>query len=238
MTYLKFHMMLIKIFICFTAFAFSDSRIYVWTYEYQTMEKGAAEVEHYLTFKGNDRYTTENAVTTIHNIELEIGMNDRFDVGLYQNFSQAPEGNLRYDGYKVRMRYRLSEKGTFILDPLLYMEYKGTPDFSTHVLEGKLILAKDMGNLNIALNPVIETALSSRENVTEFKYNAGISYRVNPLLALGLEIKGAGDQLFMGPVVSHGVDGLWVAIGSAFALNNISNGHNPFQIRLITGIHF
>ena len=40
----------------------ADTRRYVWTYEYVTMEPGKAELEHYLTFQGNDRMHTKDAV--------------------------------------------------------------------------------------------------------------------------------------------------------------------------------
>ena len=54
------------------------------------MEPGKAELEHYLTFQGKDRMHTKDAVKVVHNLELEIGMNERFDVGIYQDFSQSP----------------------------------------------------------------------------------------------------------------------------------------------------
>jgi len=69
----------------------ADDRRYVWTYEYLTMKPGKVEFEHYLTFQGGDRFHMQKAVDIKHNLELEIGMNERFDVGIYQNFSQ-PQG--------------------------------------------------------------------------------------------------------------------------------------------------
>lgn len=231
-----------KIILLFTmsllASIYADNRRYVWTYEYQTMTPGEVELEHYLTFQGNDRENTKDAVKVTHNLELEIGMNSRFDVGIYQNFSQNPEEAFQYDGFKVRTRYRLGEKGQYLADPLLYFEYKGNTDFSKHVYEGKLILARDFGSINVALNPVFEIETHEGETETMWKYNAGMSKRIHPLFSLGIEFRGNKDHQFLGPVISHGKDGLWIALGSAFAVTNISEGVDPFKIRMIIGIHF
>ena len=216
----------------------ADTRRYVWTYEYVTMEPGKAELEHYLTFQGNDRMHTKDAVKVIHSFELEIGMNERFDVGIYQNFSQSPGKAFQYDGYKIRMRYRIGEKGQYLVDPLLYFEYKGNTDFSKHVYEGKLILARDFGSVNAAVNPVYEIEMHDGKTETMWKYNAGLSKRLNSLLSVGLEFRGDREYQYLGPVISHGKDGLWIAFGSAFAITNVSEGVDPFKIRMIIGIHF
>ena len=216
----------------------ADNRRYVWTYEYITMEPGKAELEHYLTFEGKDRMHTKDAVKVVHNLELEIGMNERFDVGIYQDFSQSPGKAFQYDGYKMRMRYRIGEKGQYLVDPLLYFEYKGNTDFSKHVYEGKLILARDFGSVNAAVNPVFEIEMHDGKTETMWKYNAGLSKRLNSLLSVGLEFRGDREHQYLGPVISHGRDGLWIAFGTAFAITNVSEGVDPFKIRMIIGIHF
>ena len=168
----------------------ADNRRYVWTYEYITMEPGKAELEHYLTFQGKDRMHTKDAVKVVHNLELEIGMNERFDVGIYQNFSQSPGKAFQYDGYKIRTRYRIGEKGQYLVDPLLYFEYKGNTDFSKHVYEGKLILARDFGSVNAAINPVFEIEAEDSFDDT------GDSAFFVPFHAIGLDHPDALEGLF------------------------------------------
>ena len=56
----------------------------------------------------------------------------------------------------MRARRRFSERGQLIVDPLIYFEYKGVPDFSAHETEAKLILAKTAGRIEWAVNPQIE----------------------------------------------------------------------------------
>lgn len=215
----------------------ADKRSYVWTYEYKTMEAGEVEFEHYLTLSTPLSDSFKGVTTTDHNIELEIGMNDRFDFALYQVFSQTPKSSFLYKGYKMRFRYRFGEKGEYIVDPLIYFEYKGKPDFSEHGIEGKLILAKDIGNINISLNPVIEYEYEDDDWETEIKYNAGISYKVGWLLTLGLEAKGGRNGHYIGPVISHGTGKAWVAFGSAIAVTDIKNNKPQLMLRMIMGIN-
>lgn len=215
----------------------ADKRSYVWTYEYKTMEAGEVEFEHYLTLSTPLSDSFKGVTTTNHNIELEIGMNDRFDFALYQVFSQTPSSSFLYKGYKMRFRYRFGEKGDYMMDPLLYFEYKGKPDFSEHGLEGKLILAKDIGKVNIALNPVLEFEYEDSGWESEIKYNAGISYKFGWLLRFGIEARGGKNGHYIGPVISHGTGKAWVAFGSAIAVTDIKNNKPQLMLRMIMGIN-
>lgn len=216
---------------------YADKRSYVWTYEYQTMEAGEVELEHYLTFSTPTSDSFEGTTSIEHNVEIEVGMTDRFDFALYQVFNQAPESQLSYRGYKLRSRYRIGEKNKYFMDPLLYFEYKGNPDFSEHGLEGKLILAKDFNNFNIAINPVYEMEYEQDEWESELKYNAGISYKFGGLLNIGLEVRGSETGHYIGPVLSHGTGKAWFALGSAIAITEIKNDKPEMMIRMILGIN-
>jgi len=223
--------------IAFSTVVSADKRSYVWTYEYQTMEAGEVELEHYLTFSTPLSDSFENITSTEHNIEIEVGMTDRFDFSIYQVIKQAPESSLQYSGYKLRFRYRLGEKGEFLMDPLLYFEYKGKPDFSEHGYEGKLILAKDFGKFNLSVNPVFEYEYKNSEWESELKYNAGVSFNLGGLLKLGMEAKGGENGHYIGPVISHGTGKAWIALGSALAITDIKNYKPEMMIRMILGIN-
>ncbi|RJP76219.1 MAG: hypothetical protein C4524_10470 [Candidatus Zixiibacteriota bacterium] len=214
----------------------ADQRAYVWTYQYQTMERGQAELEHYFTVSSPDLQNLEGNTASEQQLELEIGMTDRFDFSLYQVFGQNPSESLKYKGYKLRSRYRFGERGGWFVDPLVYLEYKGKPDFSEHVLETKLILARDFGPLNLAVNPVLEVEKDGAEE-WEFvpMYAAGASYAVSRLMRLGVEAKGSEDSHYLGPVIAHGYDDLWVALGSALAVGGVEEGATEFQVRFILG---
>jgi opacity protein-like surface antigen len=190
----------------------ADGRRYVWTYEYQTMHRGEAEVESYTEFSHVDSDSGRRATTTLQ-YEYEIGMNDRFDVGIYQKFKQNHNSPIAYDGFKLRMRYRVGEKGSWPLDPLIYLEYKDNAAFDHSALEAKLILARDFGKFNVSINPVLEFEFDDDETEIEFEYAAGLSYSLHDLLSLGFETKGDTDQFYWGPTLSHGKEDLWFAIG-------------------------
>ena len=190
----------------------ADGKRYVWTYEYQTLHRGEAELESYTEFSHLDTDSGRQA-TTILQYEYEIGMNDRFDVGIYQKSKQAHDSPIVYDGFKLRMRFRLGEKGRWPLDPLIYLEYKDNAAFDHSVLETKLILTRNFEKLNISLNPVLEFEFDHDETEVEFEYTVGLSYRVHPILSLGLETKGNTEQFYWGPTLSHGKQDLWFAIG-------------------------
>ena len=222
--------------LAFFTVVYADNRAYVWTYECKTMKAGEAEVEYYTTFHSPFPDSLGGTVTAEHNIELEVGMNDHFDMGFYQVFEQPPEEALIYKGFKVRARYRFGELGQYPVDPLLYVEYKGRPDFSRHEWEMKLILAKDFDRFNIAVNPVLEFESDDDGWEQEFKYNLGISYRLHYLLGFGLEARGSEHGHYLGPVISHGKDDLWVALGSGFAITSVSDGKPKFMLRLIVGV--
>ncbi|MCQ9205244.1 MAG: hypothetical protein NG737_02905 [Omnitrophica bacterium] len=223
----------------FTANAYADKRSYVWTYEYLTMPKGMMELEYYFTTKVPDG-SRLNTNTMQHQIELEYGITNRWDVAIYQRFKQTNRSKgsgIRYDGFKLRTRYRIGEKGDYLLDPLLYFEYIRGEDFSKpDVLEGKLILAKDIGNFNFAYNQIIKQE-AEHGGLTENEYAFAAGYRVSPQFGFGIESKGnyTEDKYYLGPTVSFSKGKMWFALGCAFALNRESD---DIQTRLIVGRFF
>ena len=124
--------------------ALADRRSYVWTYEYQTMPKGMAEIEYYLTEEQiNIEKTRPN--TWKHWIELEYGITDHWDISMYQQFKQSnttKSSTFEYDGFKIRTRYRFLEKDKLPVDTMLYLEYIRNDNLEKpNVMEGKVILA-------------------------------------------------------------------------------------------------
>lgn len=219
--------------------SFADARSYVWTYEYQTMPKGASEVEFYETVKIPD--TNDTDIKTLeHWVEYEYGVTDRFDIALYEMWKTNDKRNeidTKYDGTKIRLRYRFGEKGKYLVDPLLYAEYKrSSRSHDPHKLELKLILAKDIGKLNIAYNQILNQALES-DGVTESEYAVGLSYKLNNHITLGLESKGSylKDRYYYGPTVSLRFRRFWVAMGVVSAMHKRAD---DLQARMIVGIPF
>lgn len=227
------------LFFSFCQRANADWRSYVWTYEYMTMRKGTWELENYLTVVVPDK-DDPDINTWKDSLEIEYGITDRWDISMYQNFkytNRSSESDLEYDGFKIRTRYRIREKGEFLLDQLIYFEYIRDEELSKpNVLEGKLILAKDIGKFNISYNQILkqEAEINGR---TEHEYAAGAHYKIMPRFRLGIESKGnyRDEKYYLGPTISFAAEKTWVALGVLSALNNKSD---DIQTRLIIGIPF
>jgi hypothetical protein len=217
----------------------ADRRSYVWTYEYMTMPQDMMELEYYTTVIVPEQ-NESNVNTWKHWAELEYGITDHWDVALYQQFKQANgagSSEFEYDGFKVRTRYRIGEKNRYPVDPLLYLEYKRDDDLSApHVLEAKIILAKDIDVFNVAYNQVIEQELE-KGGETEHAYALAASYALHRRIKVGLESKGnyTEETYYLGPTISFLGGKFWAASGVVFGLNDHSD---DVQARLIIGIPF
>ncbi len=222
--------------IIFFGNALADQRSYVWTYEYQTLSKGSWELEYYNTISANELNHFKGNTTTQHQIELEVGMSETFDFGIYQIFSQTGEGGIHYDGFKFRGRYKLSSTGKLFFNPLIYFEYQGVPDFQNHTFEFKLILTKDIGSFNVALNPYIEFEKEGAGK-WEFKpqYALGVSYAISDKLKFGIESKASEDGVYLGPTLAHGSKDIWVALSPTFSVGKAKSGQPEFYLRLLLG---
>jgi hypothetical protein len=218
----------------------ADRRSYVWTYEYQTMPKGAMEIEYYLTHKVSDWNKYDDKNTWDHQVEFEYGLTDHWDVAMYQTWRQTnteDEDSFDYTGTKLRTRYRIGEKGQLPLDVVLYAEYifgDGPKEYDK--FEGKLILAKDLGKWNIAYNQIYEKK-TKNGNDTEHGYATGLSYEFSPVWKMGIESAGnyTEDKYYLGPTASWASEKFWVNLGALRGLNDASN---DLQFRLIVGIPF
>jgi len=218
----------------------ADRRSYVWTYEYQTMPKGKAELEYYLTHKVPDFHKYSKRNTWEHQAEFEYGLTDRWDVSVYQRWQQTNtkrDDKFEYTGTKVRTRYRFAEKGMYPLDTLLYLEYI-RPDGSDapEKFEAKLILAKDVGKWNIAYNQIYEKEIKHGKEF-EHGYAVGVSYEFSPAWKIGFESTGnyIEDKYYLGPTISWASEKVWISIG---AIRGINDRSDDLQIRLIAGFPF
>ena len=157
-------------------------------------------------------------------------MNNKFDFAIYHQFEE--QESFTYKGYKLRGRYRIGKKNQYFLDPLLYLEYHGKPDFSEHGIESKLILAKETEKIIVSFNPVLEI----EDDEIETEYAMGLTYKINKILNAGIEFKGSEYGHYWGPTISHGTHDIWFSLGSAFALGAVKEGKAEMEIRMIIGV--
>ncbi len=218
---------------------FADDRSYVWTYEYTTLPKGMSEMEYYETAKIHD--TNDIGIKTFqHWLELEHGLTDRLDLGIYQMWKtndKRDEVDSKYGGTKLRFRYRFGEKGKYFVNPLLYAEFiRSAVRHDPGAIELKLILTKDFGNLNISYNQILEQVLSSYGK-TESQYAVGASYWLGYKFKIAVESKGSflADKYYWGPTISYRASKYWVAAGLVLAMHKRAD---DLQVRVIAGTPF
>ncbi|MGB9773774.1 MAG: hypothetical protein ACP5JH_09755 [Bacteroidota bacterium] len=216
----------------------ADRRYYVWTYQYATQVKGNAEFENYLTLAIPHRASLGISHWE-HRLELEYGITNRWDVSFYQIFSvENPEGTLRYSGFQLRSRLRFFEAGDYFVDPLLYIEYIRKPDLrAPNKIEGKLVLAKDIGKANLSTNIIGEWLFGGTRGF-ESGFAAGLSYELTPAFRLGVEATGNFEQgeeseLAFGPVLSIATRKFWWTLGAVFGSTAATQ---DIRIRALLGI--
>ena len=212
----------------------ADRRSYVWTYEYQTMPKGATEIEWYQTAVTGK--TSDPQKTTKHetSLELEHGITDRWDGSIYQTFKWDGNGPLEYKGYKLRTRYRFGER-SWPVPPLLYLEYQQDGKLAAPKFEWKFITSKDFGRINVAANYVGEVERKGMANETSHKAETGVSYQVAGNWRVGGEATLAKDKSYFGPTVSFGAGHNWFGLNVSWGSGSKAD---DVRLRYIVGLGF
>lgn len=223
------------------SFVYTDFRYYAWTYQFMTMLPGRTELEFYTRMDQQD-FAKPDTAKWKRQIEIETGLTNRWDLSIYFVDSyKASDGKTKFDEIKLRTRYKLANKDEFFVDPILYLEYKIQTDRSyPDKWETKLILAKDIGRLNITVNIIPEEyyKTGAKEKDWKLEYTGGLSYPViGDIFRAGVEVKGdlKDEKYYFGPTISFKGKGIWSAIGAVFGLNDKSDN---LQMQAIVGILF
>lgn len=216
------------------AAARADRRYYGETYNQTTAPPGAVDVELWSTLT-QPKAGQDFRQFWRHQIELETGITPRWDVALYNVFDRVQGDTLKYQATKLETRYRLSDYGEWFVDPVLYFEArKEWTEDKPLALEGKIILAKDMGPLNLSVNGLyeIEFIPGGGGQEHELGYAAGASYELNPYVRVGGEVFGdwtrhseAGEwasEHYAGPAVSFAWGRTWLVLAGGFGLTDTS----------------
>ncbi|HET7453567.1 MAG TPA: hypothetical protein VFL12_12540 [Thermoanaerobaculia bacterium] len=217
----------------------ADRKFYLFTYQYATLPKGAAELESWITREDDD--SVPKQIDGELKVEGEFGITDRFDVSLYTILTKEGDESLDWDASSIEMKYRLGQAGQWPVDVELYAEYEqpfqvhgwGEPEF-------KLILAHDFGPVNVAGNLVFVKPVDDKTGTHlawQREWAAGVSYEVSPKVNVGVEGHGSFTDSTgkLGPVVSYQGEKAWVAIGPYFGL---TSRDGDVGARAILGFYF
>jgi len=231
----------------------ADNRKFTYSYETTTMAPGHREHEHWVTWK-TDKDTDGSFDRFDIRHEVEWGITENFQLAVYVSDWRYEDGkSVKNDGatwqnVAVEAIYALSDPTADDLGTALYGEVKlGDEKF---VLEGKILLQKNVGPWVFAYNGTVEAEWEGthyEEDKGEFANTLGVSYQVNPSLAVGVELlheneyedwnTWGDDVLYAGPVVSSAQDGWWFAITPLIQVTDVESAAN-YETRLIFGIDF
>jgi hypothetical protein len=234
--------------------AHADRRAYGQTYEAVTAPEGELDVEMWTTYARLGEVDGGPASRGVRQmIELEYGVTDHWDAAIYNMFDFA-QGDTEsgYAGLKIETRYRPSFRGEWFVDPVIYAEFQQLFRGDAHQkYELKLILARDVGRLNLALNLAFEEERTVDDTFkAEVEYAFGTSYELSPAFKVGGEVFGKSEKsdtggienrTWAGPAVSwatggHGsLSGLWVTVAAGAGLTEEAD---PLYGRLIVGLQF
>lgn len=210
------------LFFLLSSIVFSDQRLFVWTYQPMIEAAGEFELELYTTLKEPEKGESINNVWE-HQIEIEAGISEKFDLSLYQVFEE--KGNIfSFKGTKLRSRFMPYERGKKFLDFVLYLEYFKNKDFQkADKMEVKAIFGKKIGKFEWATNLTAEYKTSPSDKF-EYILNFALTKKIWQNINLGFESFGIFEeeenQYYLGPTISildH------ITFNFCFGLNNESD---------------
>jgi hypothetical protein len=233
----------------------ADRRAYGITYEAVTAPRGELDVETWTTIAPQGEVDGGPSSRGMREmIELEYGITDRWDVALYNMLDMITSGDTDsgYAGFKLETRYRPSDRGEWPIDPVFYLEFQQLfRGDARQKYEAKLILAKDIGNLNIAANLALEEERTTEPTWnTEVEYAFGTSYALSPAWVIGAELFGKAEKdemggienrAWAGPAISWAgsgsgaLHGVWVTLAGGAGLGGAAD---PYYARAIVGFQF
>lgn len=176
-------------------------------YGYNTPSQGEVELSYWVDYfaRGNGDYQffdkkVDKDGLWRHTIEAEYGITDRWTIAYYADFEKPRGEALEYvQSRAVFLRYRLFEPGQRFFDPTIYFEYYiPYHRFSENEkLEIRVILEKNIGPIQIKLNPIFDKHLSGGEveEGLEFEYGAGIYIKGLGAIRPGLEFFGKMGEI-------------------------------------------
>jgi hypothetical protein len=218
-------------------------RHFTFLYEAPTSAPGSIELENTVTWQHgsnwNELFIRE---------ELEIGITDRFQLGIYPlDWSHHSDGGFEYNGGAVEAIYNLSNP---VINPVGISLYEEISVARQHFeSESKLIAQKNFGRWILDYNATLEAEWEDRhleEETGEFQQALGASYEISPRLSLGLEFlhefvfpdwSDRVTNVFIGPNVSYRRN-QWFLTATAVAQATDTSGEPDFQLRTIFGIGF
>lgn len=240
------------------SFVQAGERRFTYVYEATTALKGEVEIENWTTWK-TQRYEGGRGNEFDFRHEVEFGITDRFQLGLYvadwkvlDNIAGGEDGaQAVYEDTGLELIYNLTNPVTDIVGSAIYGEVKlGDQKFE---LEGKIILQKNFGHFVVAYNATLEAEWEGErfgyfnERKGEFQQSFGVSYQFTPNFLLGGELlheiafpewaEVEDGVFYLGPNASFRYDRYYLTATALMQATTIAE-EPDLQIRAIFGFHF
>jgi len=233
--------------------ASANERFFTYTYEPETLLKGTAEFEQWVTLRAGRNKTVgqENYSKWELRQELEYGVTDNYSLSLYLNQSSESfrdsatgidESDFRFDGISIENRYMVLNPAEHAVGLTLYLEPRYAGDEAE--LEQKIILGQRCGNWKWAFNLTHATEWGDNFHETEGEVEAsfGITRHLNSHWSLGLEARDHNElpeyeewentAFYLGPVVTYLQERWWATLTvmpQVFGVNfseNVDDNHH------------
>ncbi|HEX2687292.1 MAG TPA: hypothetical protein VHN14_11780 [Kofleriaceae bacterium] len=252
-----------------TVTASANPRALPFTYTTDTLPEGKIELEQYVDLVALRAVSPVSSLAqwylpSAFQTEIEIGLTDRLELGLYMTFVPDPgeafankavfpgTGN----GLKQRLRYLLADPGTWPIDAGVYGEI--VENEREIELEAKLLLGARFGRLRIAANLSGEYELYySKQREIVLNPSLGATYEITPSFHLGADswlrgeypdhprpatrTFGLGPAAYVGPAAMFNFGKLWWAVAAYVRVTDVSHHllpgepYGPVYVRSMIG---
>ena len=231
----------------------AGQRRYVYSYETLTAPKGSIEFEQWVTWRHRDVPGGDDRDRYEFRHEIEFGLTDRLQLGLYladwQYDEDDSEGHdFRYQASGAEVIYNLTNPNTDFLGSALYAELLIGEDLIK--AEAKLLLEKRFGPFDIVYNATLEAEWEGddyHDETGEFIQTFGVSYDLSKSFSVGLEGRHVIEMsdwentepavFYFGPNVSYRHDRFFATLGWLWQTTHLE-GEPDFRPRLICGFDF
>lgn len=235
--------------------AAANPRALPFTYTTDTLPAGKAELEQYVdlvSLRAISPATSEAQwyLPSAFQTELEIGLADRLELGLYMTIVPDPGEQFASkalfpgvgNGIKQRIRYTFADPGTWPVDVGVYGEL--VENEREIELESKLLLQHRFGALRVAANISGELEqYYSHQRELVLNPSLGATYEITPRVHIGLDswlrgeyprnpppamrTFGLGPAAYVGPAVMLELGRVWWAVGGYFRVTDVSHTLEP-----------
>jgi len=220
--------------------AHANPRPLPFTYPTDSLSRGAIEIEQFVDLtpvRIDDGSKPSFAPLTQFTTEVEVGLTDRLELGLYFAFFDDFTA-FHWDAIKQRLRYRFADPGEWPIDVAVYLEL--AEEFDAFEIEAKLLLQRRIGRVTIDVNLWAEREFFwAGGGVWVLNPTAGVTYQVRPWFNIGLEYWGHGEfggdengfneafHHFVGPAFMVQAGNFWWTVAPYVRLDGFDRGALP-----------